>query len=153
MRTRLERYFMEKSVSKLKNMAFVLIGLSLLYAAFTSFQTTKALLSEAIFTQGIVIGLEEFFSRDGLTSTFSPIIEFELPDGQVRQLIPSNSSNPPAYRRGEIVKVMYPSNSPEAATVNSFLTLWLETIIFSLFGLICLYVGSTPILRPDKSMK
>jgi hypothetical protein len=60
--------------------------------------------------------------QDGVT--YSPLIEYEV-DGQRYTYEGETSSDPPAYRLGEIVTLRYDRENPARARINSVWELWL----------------------------
>ena len=46
----------------------------------------------------------------------------------------SNSNNPPGFRVGEHVKVLYQHGRPEHAKIDSFIQLWLPELVLTIVG-------------------
>lgn len=51
---------------------------------------------------------------------YRPIIEFETADGLSLQAICDEGSNPPIYKEGDIINIIYPSNNPKNFEVNDY---------------------------------
>lgn len=117
---------------------------------------------------GTVVQVIEQVSHNGEgTSIFyAPRVQFRTATGQDVDFISSTGSNPPAYRQGDPVEVLYDPASPSAATINSFWQLWLAPVIctgiatvFFAFGLALVVVTaflsrqqqSTPYTMPARA--
>lgn len=91
-------------------------------------------------TSGTVIELIEKKSDDGYT--YAPKITFlDKADSREITFISQTSSNPPAYKVGENLNIIYDPNNPEKAKIDSFFNLWLGEILFSAIGLIFFIIG------------
>ncbi|KJY41556.1 hypothetical protein VR41_12085 [Streptomyces sp. NRRL B-1568] len=77
-----------------------------------------------------------------------PVIEFTSADGTPRRFRDSAGSNPPSYKVGEQVEVLYRPNSPEDARIKGFLSLWLLPLIFGGIGLVFTGIGTGFALAP-----
>ncbi|MCW5876694.1 MAG: DUF3592 domain-containing protein [Anaerolineales bacterium] len=75
-------------------------------------------------TMARVIALSESTDGDGDCCVYSPVFEYTV-NGRRHTFESLNSSNPPAYRVGQEVEVIYNINNPSDAAVNSFSELWL----------------------------
>lgn len=79
-------------------------------------------------TTGIVIDLEESSTNEGGCCVYSPVIEFQV-NGQTYTFEGDNASDPPAYRVGETVPVLYDPADPNTAQINKWGERWLMPII------------------------
>jgi len=79
-------------------------------------------------TTGNVVRLEESNSSEGSCCVYSPVIEFSA-GGQTYSFESGNASDPPAYRVGEEVPVLYDPANPETAQINSIFERWVFPII------------------------
>ena len=77
---------------------------------------------------GTVVENEPFDGAEG--RTYSPIVEFEA-DGRAVRFEGQNSSDPPVYRVGQRVEVLYDPARPEAARINNFYELWLAPLLLT----------------------
>ena len=116
---------------------FVVIGAGLLVAAVGSFQSTQGFIASADVTTGVVVDLERRESRDSdgnRSVTYYPVVQYRLPSGGTRQFRSSTGSNPPSYRQGQEVEVLYQPDNPRDARINGFFSLWGMTMILSVMG-------------------
>ena len=99
-----------------------LIGICLLTVSFFFQQKTRSFLAQAVKADGVVIDLASSHSSHG--TTYAPVVRFVSQDGTPIQFTSSSSTNPPSYRRGQKVQVVYNQTNPYEAKINSFMSLW-----------------------------
>lgn len=132
-----------KTISIIK-FAFVTIGLIFIALALYLYQDKQVFLKKAEITQGIVIQL--LSSRSENSITYHPVIVFVTKTGNKISFASSVSSNPPSYNEGESVEVIYDSDNPNKAEINSFTSLYLGIIILGSLGTIFFLGGFMIIL-------
>jgi len=79
-------------------------GAGLLFLGLYLYRSTDAFLARAIRAEGRVVELAASDTSDDVT--YAPVVEFEDADGRHR-FKDSISSNPPSYRTGDTVQVLY----------------------------------------------
>ncbi len=121
-------------------LAFLAAGPCLLLYCYFSVQDTKATIRNGVTTQAIVIKLQPVHGRHSGTS-YAPVFTFVGEDGRAYTLTSRSSSNPPAFKKGEVVTVHYPHGQPQAAKLDSFLDLWLGDLLIGVFGAVITLVG------------
>lgn len=81
--------------------------------------------------EATVTELERVGTSDTAGQTWRPV--FSLPvEGKVYLIRSSSSSNPPAYKVGEKVEMLYPAANPTEAVTNTFWGLYIWPV--ALFG-------------------
>jgi len=136
---------------------FLCIGVGLLLGSAWLFYRAALFDESAQTAPGTVVNLikneESRRSRDGFSHrsiAYTPVVAFIDSNGH-RQEIQSNiSSNPPAYKRGEKVAVLYDPDNPEFAMIDD----WhrhLSGFITGGMGLIFSVVGAIFVLTLKKS--
>jgi hypothetical protein len=105
---------------------FGLVGAGLLIGALLLVQNTRSFLADAVSAQGVVLELVGRSSSDssGTSYTYAPMVQFETTEGRAVTFVSSTSSNPPSYRVGETVEVLYPADEPERARLHGWFSLW-----------------------------
>jgi hypothetical protein len=98
-----------------------------LWGAYAGYVSWK-LDSEGEKTTGKVIRLEESNDSESGCCVYSPVIEFEA-NGQTFTFEGDNASDPPAYKVGEQVEVIYDPANPDTAQINKWTERWLFPII------------------------
>lgn len=111
----------------------ILIFANLFFAGFCLWGAYAGYISwtleqEGVTTTGTVVRLEESDSAEGGCCVYSPVIEFTV-DGQTYSFDGDTASDPPAYRVGEEVSVLYHPDEPETAQINKWSERWLFPII------------------------
>lgn len=104
------------------------------------------LVSGGVWTTGTVAALHP--SSGGNGTVYRPEVTFTDKKGQQHTHYSGVGSYPPSYEVGEHVPIIYNSDDPKDATVDSFLALWMLPVAFAnaaffLFagGLACLLYG------------
>ena len=88
--------------------------------------------------EGTVIGLYESSSEDG--TSYAPIVRFKTQGGRQFEFQSNTYANPPAYKVGETVSVLYPPDSPAKAIIKGESRLLI--ILFSVLAGIEIIVGT-----------
>lgn len=123
---------------KFISILFLAIGLALLAGAGYVWRNHAQLAAHGQRAEGIVTDLVYHSSSRG-SGTYAPTVEFTA-DGRVIR-IDGSGSNPPAFTRGEHVKVLYPAGNPEAGRIDSFSENWLLILILGGIGLVFALIG------------
>lgn len=125
---------------------FVAIGLGLMLIGFILAYRTTQFKKSAIMVPGTVVELIEKVSHsdEGTSIVYVPRVAFRTAEGQESVFISDTGSNPPGFRPGETVEVMYRPGDPYDARINTFWQLYLAPVICigigSVFFLISLFV-------------
>jgi len=111
-------------ITILANLFFAVFCLWGAYAAYTGWQ----LQTKGEMTTGVVVRMEESSSAESGCCVYSPVVEFTA-NGQTYSFEGGNASDPPAYKVGEEVPVLYNPARPETAQINKWTERWLFPII------------------------
>lgn len=130
-----------KFLSRLGKFAFMPLGLLLLFGAAWSVTSTKAWVSHAIEVPGTVIEMLRVRSSDNTGYMFKPVVRFKTVEGNTVEFESNFQSNPPAYRTGQSVSVLYDPDEPRSASIRGF-ALWLIPLILGFIGSVFLIVGT-----------
>lgn len=85
--------------------------------------------------QATVTELEKVESSANGGETWRPIFSLRA-EGKEYNIRSSSSSNPPAYRIGEQVEMLYPAENPAAAVTNTFAGLYvLPCVVLGMAGM------------------
>ncbi len=76
---------------------------------------------------------------------FYAVVEFRTADGEAIRFEDSTGSNPPAYRVGDAVEVLYDPQTPQSAMIDSWV-LWLPSTIVMGFGGLLAVIGGLTLL-------
>jgi hypothetical protein len=90
---------------------------------------TELFIHSAIRADGKVIRLDRRFNEDDKTFQFVPVFEFKADDGKSYTIVSDTATSPPSFTVGQAVQVLYRKGKPDGAVIDSFLELWLVSMI------------------------
>jgi hypothetical protein len=105
----------QRKTSRLAIPILLVAGIGLVVLGASLHQNTTAFLATAVPAAGRVVDLAVNHSSD--SSTWSPVVEFEVGDRSYR-FKDSIGSDPPSYRRGDAVRVLYDPDQPQRARID-----------------------------------
>jgi hypothetical protein len=137
---------------------FAVLGVGMLIGAGVSLVHTRSFLAQAGRAQGTVVALQPRHSRNPATNgtntsstgdsvTFAPLVRFSYA-GQVIDFTGPTSSNPPRYRIGETVPILFLQSNPSSARIDSFFPVWGVTVILGILGSVFFLIGGGMIIVP-----
>jgi len=103
-------------------------------------RSTTAFLAKAMRANGVVVELAVNHSGTGNSYTYSPVVDFEV-DGQTYKFKDSVGSNPPGYRRGDSVAVLYDPDQPRHARIDRGKWNRLVPVLVGAFGALLCSLG------------
>lgn len=98
-------------------------------------------LSDARSTEGEVVRLVESASSNTDGVSYKPEIRYAVPGGETFTRTTTWSTNPPVYRVGDRIKVLYDPDDPGTMVPDDFMGKWLMTLIFLGVGNILTIIG------------
>ena len=107
----------------------LVLGLVFIAASGILALSSQDFASRALPAEGTVVRLTE---RDG---SYTPIFRFRTHDGRDVEVIHSVSSNPPMWRAGQPLRLLYDPQDPQSAIPDSWTSIWLFPLIFGVVGL------------------
>jgi hypothetical protein len=112
---------------------FVMIGVFL-------FIRTRSFIGKAREVRGRVIEMVySSGSEDG--GGYSPIYQFKTFEGQDIEVQDGISSNPPQFKVGQEIQVLYDPDNPRKARIKKWMNLYFTSVLFGGLGLIFGSVG------------
>ena len=124
----------------------LLAGVGLLFLGVHLHQKTAAFLARAVRAPGVVVEMATNHSSEG-NSTYAPVVGFEH-DGRKYTFKDTISSNPPSYRRGEAVGVLYDPDQPRDARIDRGRWNKAVPILIGVFGALLCLLGFWSFSRP-----
>ena len=91
-------------------------------------------INKATPAQGVVVRN----TGGGFDSHYYPVIKYKALDGKEYEFVSTDGSNPPEYKAGEKVDLLYLEGEPDSVRINSWFSLRGLSIIFSAFGAVIL---------------
>lgn len=73
--------------------------------------------------------------------TYAPRFEYKTPDGELWSVLSGSGTMPAAYKVGEEIDVLYKSDDPRGARIDSVTDLWLMPISIGLIALVVMIFG------------
>lgn len=101
---------------------------------------TRIFIGKAQEVKGTVIQMVYSRSSKG-GGSYSPVYEFRTIDGQTIVVADSLSSNPPMFKEGQIIDVLYDPENPQKARIKKWMSLYFAPLLLGGMGLIFGGVG------------
>jgi len=111
------------------------VGLLLTALALFFWLRTRAFLGTAQKAQGTVIQMVYSSDSEG-GGGYSPVYTFRTMNGQVVEVTDRMSSNPPQFKEGQIIDVLYDPDNPNKARINKWFNLYFVPILLGFLGLV-----------------
>ncbi len=119
---------------------FCFVGFLLPALALFFWLRTRAFLGTAEKAQGTVIRMVYTRDSDG-GGGYSPVYSFRTISGQTIEIHDNMSSNPPQFKEGQIIDVLYDPQNPNKARINKWFNLYFVPLLLGFLGLIFGGVG------------
>jgi Protein of unknown function (DUF3592) len=120
---------------------FLSIGLLLLAGASYLYVDTRSWLARSIEAQGEVIEMVAVRDRESGNILYAPRVRFETRDGKTIEFQSSLRTSPPAYRAGQMVRVLYDPKDPNSAALAGFFSLWFVVMVLGFLGTVFTAIG------------
>jgi Protein of unknown function (DUF3592) len=131
-----------KFLRRIGKFVLIPIGLSLLIGAGWSVSSTKAWIARTTEAEGKVIEMVRIRDRDDGGYMYAPLVRFQTTDGSTLEFESSLRSNPPGYRTGQTVSVLYDPDEPQSAAIRGVFSLWLTSMILGFVGFMFTAIGA-----------
>ena len=102
---------------------------------------TGLFLHGSVAADGTVVSLDLVRDNENNSLTYSPVFTFAATDGNAYIVSSSVSSNPPSFKAGERVRVLYEPKDPTGAKIGTFWQLWTMPVVFRILGVTASLVG------------
>jgi hypothetical protein len=133
----------QEKMQKMRRWMFpllLLVGIGMVAGGVYLGQRMKELQDHGLRTPGQVVGLE--ISRSSDSTSYHPKVSFKDSRGGAVTFRDSVGSNPPSYRTGDAVTVLYLEGEPEkSAIIDRGLWNWLVPALLALFGALIFFAG------------
>ena len=121
---------------------FLVVGLGLLAGSFGAYSRTKRFLAKAREARAEVVGMDERHGGSSQSRSYHPILRYRTQEGVTKEIVSSVGSNPPRYKKGDSVAVLYDPSNPDDMRIHSFGSVWIVAMILAFVGVIFVVVGS-----------
>lgn len=137
-----------QNVNKVLIKIFLALGIIFFIVSLITTANRFVFLSKASASEGEVVNL----IKNTSSKTYTPEVRFYTKDGNARVFRSDFSSNPPAFKVGERVKVLYLEDAPDTVMIDSFFSLWLLQLVFLFFGLTFSAISVSNLLKLKKGL-
>jgi len=124
---------MSMSSELIIGIVFGLVGLLLVAIGGFLLIRTRIFISKAQEVKGTVIRMVYSHSSEG-GGGYSPVYQFRTLTGQTIEVADNLSSNPPMFREGQIVDVLYDPENPNNARIKKWMNLYFVPLLLGGLG-------------------
>lgn len=128
---------------------FGVVGIGLVIGAGFTYVQTASFVAEAARGEGTVVDIVRRVSRSrdrGQSITYAPVVRYTTEGGETVEFQSRTSSNPPAYRTGQRVAVLYRREPPYDAEIASFAAQWMGPLLLGGVGSVFAFVAGAVLL-------
>lgn len=118
---------------------FPLVGLLLAAIALFIFVRTRLFIGRSQEVKGTVVRMVYSSGSDG--GGYAPIFRFKTIEGTMIEVGDNLHSNPPQFREGQVVDVLYDPQNPQNARIKKWMNLYFVPLLLGGMGLIFGGVG------------
>ena len=102
--------------------------------------STKSFLNKAEKARGTVLEIVERRTSDG--TMYYPVYSFADVYGTEHKIYSKSGSYPPQYEVGDSISIFYDPENPKEIKMDSFVSLWMGTIVAGVLGIIPFLIGA-----------
>lgn len=126
--------------SRIIGVLFILFSIFPLGICTYCYMSTSGFLNKAEKTYGTVLDVVERRTSDG--TMYYPVYSFVDVYGTKHKIYSKSGSYPPRYDVGDPISILYDPENPEEIKMDSFVSLWMGTIIAGVLGIIPFFIGA-----------
>ncbi len=119
---------------------FLVAGVGLLVGCFFAATRTKRFLASAREAPAEVIALQQRLGNDR-EQAYYPVLRYRTQEGSTREVVSNVGSNPPRYKEGDSVVVLYDPSRPDSVRIHTFFNVWAFPLLLGGIGVLFLFVG------------
>ena len=116
-----------------------LVGGILVLIGFVILMRTRSFMASAQQTKGTVIRMVSSSGSDGIS--YAPVFQFKSINGATIEVAEKLYSNPPQFKTGQEVDILYDPQDPQHARVNKGFNLYFTPALLGGMGLLFFGVG------------
>lgn len=125
--------------------SFLGIGIALLGLAFWTYRRFRRFRELAVPAEGVVIDFKQRINSDDDPEYF-PIFRYRDEAGKEHVICSDTGTNPPGFKKGDSIRVLYDAANPSDCRIDTFWQLWLLPLIFCVLGIAFALVGSIVVI-------
>ncbi|MBN1203430.1 MAG: DUF3592 domain-containing protein [Myxococcaceae bacterium] len=116
------------------------VGIGLVVGSIVAASRTKRFLATAQEARAEVIGMHVSSGTQSSRAYF-PVLRYRTQKGATHEVTSSVGSNPPRYKEGDSVVILYEPANPTNVRIHTFSNVWLVPMILGGIGGIFILVG------------
>jgi hypothetical protein len=140
--------FLHSYNSILASTALTCIGLLVTSVGMATGFSNYCFVKKAISTQGIVINNLQDTTQS--SKSYYPLVKFTTSTGETVVFESKVGTRSPEYKKGDRIAILYHSQKPYAAMINTWIYLWFFPTIFSATGSLTLFIGAVLLIQNIK---
>jgi len=119
---------------------FLVLGVGLLVGCFFAASRTRSFLATAHEARAEVIALQHRLGQNH-ERAYYPVLRYRTQEGSTQEVVSSVGTNPPRYKEGDSVVVLYDPARPDTVRIHTFFNVWVFPLVLGGLGVIFLIVG------------
>jgi hypothetical protein len=119
---------------------FLVAGAGLLVGCFFATARTRRFLANAREAQAEVVALQQRLGT-GQERSYYPVLRYRTQEGSTQEVVSNVGSNPPRYKEGDSVAVLYDPAQPDNVRIHTAFNVWAFPLMLGGIGVIFLVVG------------
>ena len=120
---------------------FGIVGILLLAIAAFFFMRTRTFIGRAKEAKGTVIQMEYRRNSSSSSGAYAAVYQFKTSDGQTIIKQDTLASNPPRFKVGQVLDVLYEPDNPNRATINTWMSLYFLPALLAALGVVSVVVA------------
>lgn len=106
----------------------LILGLALVVLTVIVERHQERVFAGALHATGTVVAMLPKHGTGG-SVTYAPVVRYRTSNGTTVDFTSAVSSNPPSYKAGDVVPIVYPPLNPQQAEVDSWSSRWLLPVL------------------------
>lgn len=129
---------------------FLVVGLGLVVGCLLAAAHTRRFLASAQQARAEVVGVQQRSGSHPQDRAYYPVLRYRTQQGATQEVVSSVGSNPPRYKEGDTLLVLYNPARPSEVRIHSFTQVWIAPLVLGVLGVLFLLVGAgLTVLRGD----
>jgi len=116
------------------SVGFILIALALFFLV-----RTRSFINNSLQTQGTITQMA--YSSDSEGGGYTPVFRFRTMQGQEVEVAGGLRSNPPQFKVGQVIDVLYDPDNPSRARIKKWFNLYFVPMLLGFLGLVFGSIG------------
>ena len=119
---------------------FLGVGVLMVVGSIFMAARTRRFLASAQPAQAEVVALQHRLGTDR-ERAYYPVLRYRTQEGSTREVVSNVGSNPPRYKEGDSVAVLYDPAQPDSVRIHTAFNVWAFPLLLGAIGVVFLVVG------------